>query len=233
MHENKSLIMIVEDDEDMAQLNARLLRRHGYGVLVAFTAADARTIAADSRPDMFVLDIELPDGNGLSLCREFRRSTDAPVLFLTGRAETPDKVTGLRNGGDYYLTKPYDKNEFLAIIQSLLRRMEQTRKNIDDAFTINRGSITLKVSERKAYVDGRDAGLTPKEFAVLLILIQNEDIEVPYETIYERVWGMAMNNDVNALRQQILRLRKKLNEENTDGFSIVNGHRKGYTFTTM
>ena len=233
MHEKKSLIMIVEDDENMAQLNARLLKRHGYDVMVAFTAADARAAAADRKPDMFVLDIELPDGNGLALCREFREDSDAPVLFLTGRVETSDKVTGFRNGGDYYLTKPYDKNEFIAIVQSLLRRMEQTRKNIDDAFVISKGAITLKISERKAYVDGHDAGLTPKEFAVLLILIQNEDTEVPYETIYERVWGMAMNNDVNALRQQILRLRKKLNEENTDSFSIVNGHRKGYTFTTM
>jgi DNA-binding response OmpR family regulator len=98
---------------------------------------------------------------------------------------------------------------------------------------IKRGPITLLLPERKAFVDGREVELTSKEFTLLLILIQNEDKEVPYETIYQHVWGVTMNNNVCALRQQILRLRKKLDEENANDFYIINEHGKGYVFTTM
>lgn len=232
MNEQKSLILIVEDDEDMANLNSRLLKRQGYDTVVAYTAAEARIIAGGQSPfDLVVLDINLPDGNGFDLCREFRQNTDVPVLFLTGKSETKDKIKGLNNGGDYYLTKPYDKNEFLAVVQNLLRRVRQTQKKITETSVITKGPFTLRLVESRAYVNGRDAELSQKEFAVLLMLIQNEDKEVTYEQLYENVWGMAMNNNSSALRQQISRLKKKLDEENTDDFAILNKQGKGYTLS--
>jgi len=226
------LILIVEDDRELARLNARFLKRNGYEVIVAYNAAEARSLFYERNPNLFVLDIGLPDGDGLLLCEEFRKETNAPVLFLTGKTETGDKITGLRKGGDYYLTKPYDSNELLAVVQSLIRREEQTQKKISEVSVIRRGVLTLNIHERKVFVNERDAELTPKEFSVLLILVQNEDKELTYETIYENVWGTAMNNDSSALRQQISRLKKKLDEENTDSFAILNDHGKGYTFTT-
>jgi len=232
-NEKALLILIVEDDKELARLNARFLKRQGYEVIIAYNAAEARSLFRENSPGLLVLDIGLPDGDGLSLCEEFRRDTDAPVLFLTGKTETGDKVMGLRKGGDYYLTKPYDSNEFLAVVQSLLRREEQTQKKIAEVSVIQRGPLTLKLQESKVFINGHDAELTPKEFAVLLILVQNEDKELTYETIYEHVWGTAMNNDSSALRQQISRLKKKLDEDNTDSFSILNDHGKGYTFTTI
>jgi len=232
MNDLKLKILIVEDDADMAQLNSRLLKRQGYETIVANTAAEARVLFNENLPDLVVLDITLPDGDGRTLCKTFRKTADVPVLFLTGKSETQDRIKSLNIGGDYYLIKPYDRNEYVAVVRNLLRRAERARKKIDEASVIKRGPITLSLSERKAYVDGRDAELTPKEFAVLLILIQNEEKEVPYETIYSQVWRTPMNNDVSALRQQILRLRKKIGDENTDSFSILNEHGKGYTFTT-
>ena len=227
------LILIVEDDAEMAQLNARLLKRRGYDVLVAYNAAQARLIVQEHNktPDLFVLDVGLPDGDGFSLCREFRRGNDAPVLYLTGRTETEDKIKGLGAGGDYYLTKPYDRNEFLAVVKSLLRRAEQARKKVDEASVITKGPLTLKLAESKAYIDGHDAELSSKEFAVLLILVQNEDKEVSYEQLYESVWGMPMHQNTSALRQQISRLKKKLDEENAEDFAIFTEQGRGYTFT--
>ena len=233
MNNRKPLILIVEDDEDMARLNTRLLERQGYDALVAYSAAEARQIFQQQQPDLYVLDIMLPDGDGLSLCREIRRKHDEPVLFLTGKSETSDVINGLGTGGDYYLTKPYDRKEFIAVVKSLLRRKQQTQKKLDEAYIIERGPLILRVSERMAYVNGKNAELTPKEFAILLILIQNEDKEVSYDVIYQKVWGDAMNNDVNALRQHVSRMRKKLDEENTDEFNIFTEHGKGYTFTTL
>ena len=231
MNEQTSFILIVEDDQDMADLNARLLKRHGYNTLVAYTAAQARSIIRENSPNVLILDIELPDGDGRSLCKEFRQYTDAPVMFLTGRTKKKDKLKGFNIGGDYYLTKPYDRDEFLVVVKSLFRRMEQTRKRLAEATVVTKGSLTLDIKEKAAYVNGRDAELTPKEFAVLLLLVQYENIELSCETIYKTVWKTIMNNDANAIRLHISRLKKKLNEENTDDFAILSSYGGGYTFT--
>ena len=233
MNEQTPVILIVEDDTDMAQFNARLLKRQGYETIVVNSAAGAREVLRENSPDLFVLDIELPDGDGISLCEEIRRNTDAPVMFLTGRTETTDKVAGLDTGGDYFLTKPYDRNELIAVVQSLLRRNEQAKKKLTETSVISRGALVLKTTESKAYVSGRDAGLTVKEFAVLLMLVQNEDKELSGEAIYKSVWGTTMNNDANAIRLTISRLKKKLDEENTDEFAILTKYGGGYTFTRM
>ena len=231
MNDKKNLIMIVEDDEDLKQLNARLLIRRGYDVITASTAAETRALLNENTPDLFILDIALPDGDGLTLCKEIQQSTDAPVMFLTGKAETNDKITGLRTGGDYYLTKPFDRKEFIAVVESLLRRVDRTREILNNSNVITKGSLTLKLDERKAFVNGRDASLSPKEFTLLLILVQNEDKEMRLEQLYEAVWGTPMYNDSNALRQRISKLKKKLGEENAADFSILTEHGRGYVFT--
>ena len=170
----RPLILIVEDDEDLARLNARLLKRQGYAVLIASSAAEARETVKKGSPDLFVLDVALPDGDGLSLCSEFRELSDAPVLFLTGKSSLDDKVSGLDAGGDYYLTKPHDNKEFVAVVQRLLRRAERTREIIAEASVITKGPLTLKLNEKKVYVNGCDAELTSKEYSVFLLLVENE-----------------------------------------------------------
>jgi DNA-binding response OmpR family regulator len=224
--------MIVEDDVETARLNARMIKRRGYDVLIANSAAQAREIAQGSTPDLIVMDVILPDGDGFALCQEFRLDNDAPIIFLTGKKSTEDKITGLSGGGDYYLTKPYDLDELIVVVERLLHKTAQTRKKIVEASVIVRGSLTLQIPQRTALVNGRDAGLTPKEFAVLLMLVQNEDTELASEKIYERVWNTPMNSNSGALRVQITRLKKKLGEESTDDFSILHMHGKGYIFTT-
>lgn len=231
MSEQSQLILIVEDDQEMARLNARLLTRRGYAVLAAHTAGEARSFVREAAPDLFVLDVELPDGDGFSLCEEFRQGTDTPVLFLTGKTETKDKVTGLGIGGDYYLTKPYDRDEFLAVVQSLLSREARTREKITKLSVITRGPLTIKLTEHKAYVDGRDAELTSKEFDLLLYLVQNEDKELSGEQLYEGVWKKPIGVDTGVIRKHISEIRKKLGEGNTDEFAILNQRGARYIFT--
>jgi len=232
MSEDKPLILIVEDDEAMARFSARLLNRQGCDSCVAYTAAEAREFISDKEPDLVVLDIELPDGDGISLCRELQISSDAPVLFLTGRTETSDKVAGLSAGGDYYLTKPYDKNEFLAVILSLLRRAKQTKGKQMEASIINKGSLTLNLDDKKAFINGRDAELTMKEFSVLLILVQHENKELSSEAIYKSAWGADMNIDTGLVRKHISTIKKKLGEEESVDFNIFTEYGRGYIFTT-
>jgi len=232
MSSKEPLIMIVEDDAETAMLNARMLKRRGNEVVVANSIADAKTLIKDNTPDLFVLDIVLPDGDGLALCKELRQRNDAPILFLTGKKSTEDKIAGLSQGGDYFLTKPYSVDEFLVVVERLLQRTAETQKKISEASEIKRGALTLNLHQRAAFVNGCDAVLTHKEFSVLLILVQNEGMEIASEEIYERVWNSPMHGDSGALRVQIARLKKKLDEENADDFSILHIHSKGYMFTT-
>lgn len=128
MNEKKSLILIVEDEEQVLNTNCRMLRRRGYDVRTAQTAAEACHQLEEQLPDLLILDIMLPDGNGLDICRRFREKTMNPVLFLTGKSDIRDRVEGLQQGGDYYLTKPYNFDEFLAVIQMLLERQKRMEK---------------------------------------------------------------------------------------------------------
>ena len=129
MNENKSLILMVEDEEQVLNTNCRMLRRRGYDVRTAQTVSEVYHQLEEQLPDLLILDIMLPDGNGLDICRHFREKTMNPVLFLTGKSDIRDKVEGLQQGGDYYLTKPYNFDEFLAVIQMLLERQNDRRKN--------------------------------------------------------------------------------------------------------
>ena len=234
--EPKSLILIVEDDEDTARLNARMLNRRGHEVLIAYDAVGARDYMRDRSPELYVLDIELPDGDGITLCDEIRRDGDAPVLFLSGRKSLDDKVSGMAAGGDYYLTKPYHMDEFIAVTERLLRKECHIKRKMEaavrEATEIIRGPLRLNIPQGRAYIDGVCVDLTPKEFAILLLLVQNEDRELSGEFIYMNVWGTVMNNDSTAIRLHISRLKKKLGAPKTDGISILTGYGGGYTFTT-
>ena len=236
MSEGKHLVLLVEDDEDIAFLVERLLKRNGYETLLAFTAAKARELVGCHKPDLFVLDVELPDGDGFELCKETRRGSDAPVIFLTGRKTPRDKLEGMGIGGDYYITKPFNKDEFLGIAAILLQKAEQSReklaKAVSEAVVISRGNLTLDMPRSKAYLGGRDAELTQKEFAVLLMLVQNEDKELTGEAIYESVWNTPLSRDTGSVRVHISNLKKKLCADNTDSFDIMHEQGKGYKFTT-
>ena len=223
-------ILIVEDDEDLALLNARLLRRNGFNVLVAHSMADARVIIKNNEIDLFMLDVMLPDGCGFELCAELRERSTARILMLTGKTDSMDKCAGLGAGADYYLTKPFDVSELLAVIQSLLNKAYVRLKEPISA-DITKGSLTLKANERRAYVRGRDVGLSSSEFSMLFLLVQNEEKVLTYGFLFETVFGAAMGSDSGALRKQISRIKQKLGESNED-FSIFNEYGKGYVFSS-
>ena len=151
MNEKKSLILMVEDEEQVLNTNCRMLRRRGYDVRTAQTAAEAYHQLEEQLPDLLILDIMLPDGNGLDICRRFREKTMNPVLFLTGKSDIRDRVEGLQQGGDYYLTKPYNFDEFLAVIQMLLERQKRMEEKIKEKFQSSRqitiGSLRLDLSD--------------------------------------------------------------------------------------
>ncbi len=224
----KPTILIVEDEPEVLRINARMLKRRGYDVITAGTVEESYRLLSSVAPDMLILDIMLPDGSGYDICEKFRRTSDNPVMFLTGKNEISDKVEGLGRGGDYYLTKPYSFDELIAVAERLL---ERHFKAIHSDF-IQKGSLTLEISKNKAFVDGKDANLTVKEFALLLLLVKNENRIFSPKELYEAVWGVPSADDTRTIRFHIGNLKKKINTENADDYDIVSVYGKGYFFTT-
>ena len=197
------LILLVEDNEQVLDGNKRMLERAGYETASALTLADARALISQRKPDLIVLDIMLPDGSGLDFMKEMSLH-GVPVLLLTGLDTKEDIIRGLTAGGDDYLTKPYNFDELLARVESLLRRAERVPE------VIAKGRLSLDVTASVAMHDGTDLLLAKKEFALLLIFVQNEGRYISMDYLYEKVWKAPIGSDNAAIRNAIKRLRTKI-----------------------
>ncbi len=205
----RSLILLVEDNEQILYGNERMLRRRNYDVITALTLSEARKRMDETTPDAIVLDIMMPDGSGLDFMRELREKSAIPILLLTGLATSEDIVHGLAEGGDDYLTKPYDFSVLLARIEALLRRA----KKIPDI--LQKDSLKLDIVAQQAFLDGEDMLLRPKEFALLLMFIQNEGKVLDPQYLYQKVWNTDMNADNSTLKMHISTVRKRLEKKTT------------------
>ena len=202
-----STILLVEDNPHIMKINAQLLTLRGYQVLQAETAAQAREQLRWHPVDLIVLDILLPDGSGLELCRELKAQRPIPILFLTALGENQDVVEGLRAGGDDYLSKPYDLEVLVARIEARLRAAEEVRRYF------GYGGLKLDLLTMTGYVNGKDIQLTQKEFTALLLLARAAERKVSQEELMEALWGPDAHAESRALWTLISRLRKKLNSQ--------------------
>ena len=225
-------ILVVDDEKEIADVVELYLQNDQYKVFKFYNGQDALDCINSTKIDLAILDIMLPDGNGYDICKKFRKTSDNPVVFLSGKSGISDKVYGLEHGGDYYLTKPYSFDELVAVSERLLRRHFKECAKHEQLGYITKGSLKLDVSKNKAFVNGRDAGLTVKEFALLLILIKNENNTVSLDELYDAVWGVPSVNDTRTIRFHIGNLKKKIDTENSEDYDIVSVYGKGYSFTT-
>ena len=221
--QNKSnrMILCVEDNMAVQMLNKPLLEAKGFSVRLAVTLREAREILARETPCIIILDIHLPDGNGLDFLRKFRKTSSIPVIALTNNKEEQDILEGLQSGCDDYIPKPHFFPILYARIEAVLRRVEQMPE------TVTRGLLTLKLTPREAYVDSINLSLTPKDFTLLHFFIQNENRTMNAEYIYESVWGQKMEGDSGALSTAVSRLRKKLTG---CGYTVSVAYGTGYCF---
>nr|WP_044966239.1 response regulator transcription factor [uncultured Eisenbergiella sp.] len=217
-------VLMVEDNEHVLALNRSVLEREGCTVLPAVSLAGARrTLAEHPNLDIVVLDILLPDGNGLEFIPELRETTPAPVLLLTSKRDYEDMVKGLTGGADDYMTKPYRVEELLARMVALLHRRDAARESA----LLTRGALTLDTVAQRAFLHGEDILLKPREFAALCYLMQHEGEGISAERLYETVWKLPSNGSVSTARTTVSRLRKKLEGS---GYTITAGWGVGYCF---
>ena len=203
-------VLLVDDDALLVKSLTFLLRQEGYEVRSAATALQALEAVRQSSPDLVLLDIGLPDLNGVETCRRLRQTWTGPIIMLTGRRHDTDKVIGLDAGADDYVVKPFVTSELLARIRAALRRSRQPAMAGSATGNIVVGGIRLDPGARKTWVDQQPVPLSAREFDLLLLLAERAGQAVTRQSILDRIWGADFVGDVGALDVYIRALRKKI-----------------------
>jgi two-component system, OmpR family, response regulator MprA len=198
-------VLVIEDDTEITDALRRSLRHEGYEVRTAGDGVEALDAAAAFIPDLVVLDLGLPRLDGIEVCRQLRADGDVPILILTARTETDDRVTGLDSGADDYLVKPFERQEFLARIRALLRRRPPR-----GSASLTVGNLTLNPDTREVHRANREIELTNREFELLEYLMRNERLVVSRERLLDEVWGYDPMAATNTIDVFISNLRRKL-----------------------
>ncbi len=197
-------ILLVEDNPHIMEINHEALEMSDYRVLEARDGRACMLRLQENDIDLIVLDIMLPDADGLALCRQIKARYDIPILFLSALGENAQIIEGLRAGGDDYLPKPYDIGVLLARIEARLRSAGRKKRFLSHA------GLRLDTVKQTAYFADSDLLLTQKEFLILLTLLQNPHRVVDREALFSAVWGAAPGDDLSALHTTVSRLNKKL-----------------------
>jgi DNA-binding response OmpR family regulator len=220
-------ILVVEDETSIASFVAAYLKNAGYTVRTAATAAEAVAELAGDPPSLIVLDLNLPDGDGVELCHGIRRTSDVPILMLTARDDDVDKIIGLEVGADDYMTKPFNPRELVARVKSVLRRAAPERRRSESA-ELTHGELVINSGKREVHVGDEEVRLAPKEFDLLWELLDHRGIVLTRDQLLERVWGYTFAGDTRTVDVHVRQIRRKLG----DASPIVTVWGVGYKVTS-
>ena len=221
--------ILVVDDEDLLVKGIRFnLQNEGYDVLTGSTGLDAVAQAQNQKPDLVVLDVMMPEMDGLTACAKIREFSDVPIILLTAKADDIDKLIGFDHGADDYLTKPFNILELKARIRALLRRSGGYKNQTNNTLTI--GSISLDLDSRNAYRDDTLVDLTAKEFDVIEFLMRNPNRVYSRESLLDMIWAYEYRSDIRTVDVHIRRLREKLELNPAEPQYIMTKWGVGYYF---
>jgi len=202
-------LLVIEDDEAIRDLLTYALRGEGYQVIGAGTGKGGLRLLEQAEPDALLLDAMLPDASGFDICKEVSEKYSIPILMLTARTDTVDKIIGLELGADDYMTKPFELREVSARIKALLRRKEKADRAGSQRVQIAQG-VELDKKGYAVYKDGEEIKLKPKEFELLLLFHEYPGRVFSREEIVDRVWEMDYDGDLRTVDVHVQRIRKKL-----------------------
>ncbi|NPV69480.1 MAG: response regulator transcription factor [Firmicutes bacterium] len=220
-------VLIVDDEESIVRLVSFNLKKEGYTVLEARDGSDAVSVIEAANPDLVLLDVMLPEMNGLDVFRAIRsRGKETPVIFLTARDSEIDRVLGLELGADDYITKPFSPRELTARVRAVLRRSTQPRPNSNVSY----GDLMIDRDARTVEVGGEPVNLTAKEFDLLSFLAQNPGKVFTRETLLDRVWGYEYAGDTRIVDVHVSHLREKIEEDPKSPAFVKTVRGIGYKF---
>jgi DNA-binding response OmpR family regulator len=222
-------ILVVDDEPKITQLVRDYLERAGFSVLVAYDGRKALSIAKTEKPDMIVLDLGLPQLDGLDFTREFRRASNAPIIMLTARAEETDKLIGLELGADDYMTKPFSPKELVARVRVVFRRIENALSA--NAEMIRVADLTLDVPRMRLTAEGRQIEeLTPTEFELLATLARQPGRVFTRAQLLDAIHGVAFESYERAIDAHIKNIRRKIEVKASEPQYILTVYGVGYKF---
>ena len=207
-------ILVVDDEQRIIDLASMYIEQEGYHVVSALDGLSALKMIQEAPPALVVLDLMLPQLDGLEVCRRVRAQSDVPIIMLTARSEDIDKIVGLELGADDYLTKPFNPRELVARIKAILRRAEKRGSESASPTSNNRllslGNLVIDPQARTVKVDGRSVELRMKEFDLLCVLVENEGMVFSREKLLDVVWGYSFAGETRTVDVHIAHLRHKL-----------------------
>jgi two-component system response regulator MtrA len=203
-----TVAQVVDEDPSIVRLIRRILEPHSFQVIVSYDGKSALDQFEDERPDLVLLDVDIPKINGLEVCSQLRATSDVSIIIVTSRSQQGDIVMGLESGADDYVNKPFDARVLLARVQAVLRRSFPRFETPTDRF--ERDSLVVDLVGRKTTVNGNAIHLTTIEFRLIATLIRYKDKVVTAAQILTEVWGVEYFNELQILRTHIGRLRKKI-----------------------
>ena len=221
--------ILVVDDEALLVKGIRFnLQNEGYNVVTGSNGLEAVTMAQNGDVDLIVLDVMMPEMDGLTACSKIREFSNVPIIMLTAKTDDMDKLMGFDYGADDYLTKPFNILELKARIRALLRRAGSSEKNTVNEMTI--GNISLDLDARNAFVSGKVVELTAKEFDVIEFLMRNPNRVYSRENLLDTIWAYEYRSDIRTVDVHIRRLREKLEENPAEPKYIMTKWGVGYYF---
>ncbi len=207
---NEYLVLVVEDDKPIRNLITTTLKMNGYRFVTAVKGKEAVMLSASHAPDMMILDLGLPDMDGVEVIESIRTWSDVPIIIVSARSEDRDKITALDKGADDYLTKPFSVEELLARLRVIQRRLMKS-ENASVTVFVN-GRLRIDYVSRCVSLDGREVHLTPIEYKLLCLLAKNVGKVLTHKYIIQTVWGSPADNSEASLRVFMATLRKKLDD---------------------
>ena len=223
-------ILLADDEKDILDLLENVLRKDGFqSIQRAETGMGALKACREFQPDVVILDIMLPDIDGLEVCRKIREFSYCSILFLSSRNDDIDKILGLSYGGDDYITKPFSPREVVFRVKAQLRRQQYQKTSPDgNAALLKAGSLTLDPESGRAYKNGEEISLTGREFLLLSYLMENTDKILSKERLYEQVWGEYSSICDNTIMVHIRHLREKIEDNPSSPRQLITIKGLGY-----
>ena len=220
---NKPLILIVEDDPPIRNLISVALETHDYRFLSASSGGTAIMEASSHNPDIMLLDLGLPDLDGVEVIRKIRSWSNLPIIVISARSDDSDKIEALDAGADDYLTKPFSVDELLARLRVTIRRLNQTQNDSQETSVFINGPLRIDYAAGCVFLSEKELHLTPIEYKLLCVLARNCGKVLTHKFITQQVWGTAWENNVASLRVFMATLRKKL-EASQGGQTFIQTH---------
>lgn len=224
-------ILVVDDDEKICQILSLYLRSKGYDVVTCRNGANAITIFETEKPDLVLLDVMLPGMDGWEILAKLRAFSRVPVIMLTAKGETEDRIHGLDHGADDYIVKPFDSKELVARIRAVFRRAGAAQKEDDANRMLTVGDMSIDVENYSMTVNGRAVELKNREFELLVYLARHKDQVLSRGQILDAVWGYAFGGDSRTIDVHVKRLRAKLGE--SDAWQIITIWGIGYKLAEL